>query len=100
MVITPLQSASTGSATAAASRATAVDLSGMDYDARRRRLFATLGALRPGEQVELISDRADDVGFLRYEWETRTPRRYCWSVPDEDDTGARVTVHIPAQRRR
>lgn len=76
-----------------------VDLCGLDYYARRRSLFATLGSLEPGEEVQLVSDRADDMSWLRYEWEARIPQRYCWSLPQENNGTAQITVRLPEQRQ-
>lgn len=69
-----------------------VDLCGLDYGDRRRRLFSALRDLDPGEQLHLISDRADDVLWLRYEVEARIAERYFWSLPDEGLETARFTV--------
>lgn len=69
-----------------------VDLCGLDYGDRRRRLFSALRALDPGEQIEVISDQADDVLWLRYEVEARIAERYFWSLPDEGGETARITV--------
>ena len=76
-----------------------VDLCGLDYYARRRSLFATLSSLEPGEEVQLVSDRADDMSWLRYEWEARIPERYCWSLPQENNGTAQITVRLPEQRQ-
>lgn len=75
-----------------------IDLCGQDYYERRGRLFAALLTLEPGEEVQLVSDRADDVSWLRYEMEARIPRRYCWSLPQERLGTARTTVRLPRQR--
>lgn len=69
-----------------------VDLRGLDYYDRRRRVFAALRDLGPGEQVSLTSDRADDVLWLRYEVEARVAERYCWSLPDEGHGTVRTTA--------
>ena len=74
-----------------------VDLCGLDYYDRRRCLFAALGTLEQGEQVQLVSDRADDVSWLRYEMEARLPQRYCWSLPQECYGTAHITVRLPRQ---
>jgi len=74
-----------------------VDLCGLDYYDRRRRLFVALRTLEPGEEVVLISDRADDVSWLRYEMEARFPQRYCWSLPQESHGTAHTTVRLPRQ---
>ena len=74
-----------------------VDLCGLDYYERRRRLFVALHTLEPGEEVQLISDRADDVSWLRYEMEARIPQRYCWSLPQESHGTALTTVRLPRQ---
>lgn len=74
-----------------------VDLCGLDYYERRRRLFDALRTLEPGEEVQLISDRADDVYWLRYEMEARIPQRYCWSLLQEGYGTTRTTVGLPRQ---
>jgi uncharacterized protein (DUF2249 family) len=76
-----------------------VALEGLDYYARRRRLFTALRGLAPGQQMELSSDRVEDVYWLRYEMEARMPQRYCWSAPLEGSDTARVVVGLPSQQR-
>ena len=78
-----------------------VELNGLDYYARRRRLFTALRSLAPGQEMELSSERADDVYWLRYEMEARMPQRYWWSAPLEASGEARVVVGLlPQQRAR
>jgi uncharacterized protein (DUF2249 family) len=79
-----------------------VDLRGLDYYARRRRLLSALRDLAPGDRVQVISDRADEVVWLRYEVEARVAERYGWSLPDEGDgavctTARRMRRSAPAR---
>jgi len=76
-----------------------VELSGLDYYDRRRRLFTALRSLKPGQEVQLSSDHAEDVYWLRYEMEARMPQRYSWSAPLETSDTARVVVGLPLQQR-
>ncbi|HET7326598.1 MAG TPA: hypothetical protein VFJ14_04850 [Nocardioidaceae bacterium] len=69
-----------------------VDLRGLDYYARRQRLLEALRDLPDRGEVCLISDRAADVHWLRYEVEARTTRRYGWSLPAETSGGAHTIV--------
>ena len=72
-----------------------VDLRGLDFYDRRRRLLSALQTLEQGERVHVLCDRADDVLWLRYEVEARVAERYSWSLPDEDRGIARTTVERP-----
>jgi hypothetical protein len=52
--------------------------------------------------VQVISDRADEVVWLRYEVEARVAERYGWSLPDEGDgavctTARRMRRSAPAR---
>lgn len=76
-----------------------LDLRGLDFAVRRRRLFAALRDLRPTEQLRLTSAHAEDLYWLRYEMEARIGRRYCWSPAGEEGTGpARTIVRVCPSR--
>lgn len=78
------------------SRLTSLNLCDLDYYERRRRLFAALRALRPGERLRLVSDHCGgDVCWLRYELEARMRQHYCWSLPADSNGVALVTVKLP-----
>lgn len=72
-----------------------VDLSGLDYHERRRRLFTALRALQPGQVLRLNSDQADDVYWLRYEAEVRMSQRYYWSLPSGMPGAVETIVRCP-----
>src|SRR3954451_24629624 len=83
----------------ASSEARDVALNRLDYYAHRRRLFTALRSLAPGQEMELSSDRAEDVYWLRYELEARMSQRYSWPAPLETPAAARVIVRLPASER-
>lgn len=70
------------------------DLRGLGYPDRRDVLFEALHRLRPGESLRIVSDREDDVTWLRFEVETRRLARFGWSLPAPfEGAGARqITV--------
>lgn len=70
----------------------ALDLRGQDYYASRKRLFGALTELTAGRELALLTSKATDVYWLRYEAEERMARRYTWSLPEETDTCARTTI--------
>lgn len=72
-----------------------VDLWGLDYYGRRQRLFTALRGLQPGQVLQLISDQADDVCWLRYEAEARMAQRYCWSLPSGMPAAVETIVRLP-----
>lgn len=72
-----------------------VDLCGLDYYGRRQRLFTALRGLQPGQVLQLISDQADDVCWLRYEAEARMAQRYCWSLPSGMPAAVETIVRLP-----
>ncbi|HEY9265057.1 MAG TPA: hypothetical protein VIQ11_10665, partial [Mycobacterium sp.] len=77
-------------------RSRSVDVRGLDYYNRRHHIFTAVDGLAPGRELQLISDRLNDVTWLRYEMEARSPRRYFWSQPQELEAGmVRTTVRCP-----
>ncbi len=77
------------------SAALRVDLCGLDYYLRRQRLFAALRALLPGQVLRVLSDRGEDVYWLRYEAEGRMRQRYRWSLPSVLPDAAETLVRLP-----
>ncbi|HET7388731.1 MAG TPA: hypothetical protein VFJ19_18925 [Nocardioidaceae bacterium] len=77
-----------------------IDLCGLDYYERRRRLYGALCALAPGVATQIISSRAEDVAWLRYELESRLPQRYSWSLPREIHGVTVTTVRLSEQETR
>lgn len=76
-----------------------LDLRGLDFGARRRRLFAALRALRATEELRVTGAGPHELYWLRYELEARLERRYCWALA-EDSSGAAVrTVVHPCPSR-
>lgn len=72
-----------------------VDLCGLDYYGRRQRLFTALRGLQPGQVLQLISEQADDVYWLRYEAEARMAQRYRWSLPTGTPGAVEPIVQLP-----
>lgn len=70
----------------------ALDLRGQDYFAGRKRLFCALAELTTGRELSLLTSKATDVYWLRFEAEERMSRRYTWSLPEETDTCARTLI--------
>ena len=69
-----------------------LDLRGLDYFARRRRLMASLARLRTTERLRVTSSRVDDVHWLRFELEARLGARYRWFLTSHDHQPAVHTV--------
>ena len=82
----------------------ALDLRGLDFAARRRRLFRALRDLRAGEELLLTGPSTGELYWLRCEMEARLDHRFCWSPGEGPGATAHTVVHLcpsePAARPR
>jgi uncharacterized protein (DUF2249 family) len=68
-----------------------IDLRNTTFHDRRDQLLGALRKLRPGQELQVTSDRAEDVYWLEWEAEARMQRAYSWS-PSADSAGAARTA--------
>jgi uncharacterized protein (DUF2249 family) len=72
-----------------------LDLRGLDFAGRRRRLFTVLRDLRAGDELRLTGLSTGDLYWLRCEMEARIDHRFCWSPAGESpDATASTVVHL------
>ncbi|GAB3347788.1 hypothetical protein [Modestobacter lapidis] len=71
-----------------------LDVRDSTYDTRRSRLLAALRELHPGQELQVTSDRPEDVYWLEWEAEARMQRAYRWSHTSDAVGAARTLVRI------
>jgi uncharacterized protein (DUF2249 family) len=71
-----------------------IDLRNTRYHDRRDQLLSALRELRPGQELQVTSDRAEDVYWLEWEAEARLQRAYSWSPAPGPAGAARTAVRL------